>query len=319
VAAVSPLAWPLAVRAQQGLRRVGMLMDFPENDPVSQARLAVFREGLTKLGWIEGRNLRIEARFFGNDPDRMRRYAAELVSLAPEVIVVVSAAATKELQAQTRTIPIVFTFVGDPVASGIVESIARPEGNATGFTNLVVTIGGKWVELLKQAVPAVNRIAIVFNPEFPVTNTFFRSIDAAAAVLALEATRTPVRNAAEIERAINRFATATNGGLILVPPPFNVSERGLIYRLAIQHRLPVFDGYSVNAVAGALISFAPDSFDPIRGAVTYVDRILRGAKPGDLPVQFPTRFKLTVNLKTAKAIGLNIPESFLLRADEVIE
>jgi putative ABC transport system substrate-binding protein len=291
-----------------------------ENEPVPQVYSTALREGLRKLGWIDGRKLRFDAvRFYRDDPDRMRAYAAELVKLAPDVIVVAGAAATRALQQQTRTIPIVFVAVGDPVASGIVGSIARPEGNTTGFTNLSPSVAGKWPELLKDAAPRIARVAVIFNPEFPVSEQYIASIEAAAAALAVKAIRTPADSAAAIERAIDALATEPNGGLIIVPPPPTFSNRELINRLAVQHRLPTIYDTRDYAAEGGLMSYGPDIVDLFRLAASYADRILLGAKSGELPVQFPTTFHLVVNLRTVKAIGLTIPEAFLLRADELLE
>jgi len=316
----SAATWPLAVPAQQAaLPVIGVLLDFPESDPMDRAFVATVREELAKLGWNEGRNLRIIIRSYENDPDRIRPRAAELVGLAPQAIVVAGAAATRELQRQTTVVPIVFAAVGDPVASGIVHSIARPEGNATGFGNYVQPLFGKLVELLKQAAPRVERVASVFNPEFTVALTQVAPIEAAARALGLNTARIPVRNAAEINEGIDAFAKESNGGLVVVPPPLTFSDRELINQAAVKHRLPTIYGYGFFTSEGGLMSYGPDLLDFFRGAATYVDRILRGAKPGDLPVQFPTRLKLVVNLKTAKAMGLPLSEAFLLRADEVIE
>jgi putative ABC transport system substrate-binding protein len=313
--------WPLAARAQQDgrVRRVGVLLFRSESDPEYQAWLAALRQKLQELGWIEGRNLRLDVRFDAADLVRMRGIAQELVGLAPDVIVVSSSAGTRALQEQTQTVPIVFTHVGDPVASGVVRSIARPEGNVTGVTNLFPSIAGKWVELLKEAAPHVVRVALVFNPELPATERYLAEIEAAAAVLAIKAIRTPVRGAAEIEGAIHLFAISQNGGLIMVPPVLAGADRELVLRLAKRHRLPVVSTDRFYAAAGDLISYGPDSVDLFRSAAYYVDRILRGAKPGELPVQFPTKFELVINLKTAKAIGLDIPPTLRARADEVIE
>jgi putative tryptophan/tyrosine transport system substrate-binding protein len=311
--------WPIAARAQQDgrVRRVGVLLSGAESDRAFQAYLAALRGRLQQIGWIEGRNLRLDFRFSAANLVRVRGNAKELIGLAPDVIVVGGAAGTKALQELTRTIPIVFVQVGDPVAGGIVGSIARPEGNTTGITNLFPSIAGKWLELLKEAAPNVSRVALIFNPDFPVTETYLGAIEAAAAALSVKAIRTPVRSGAEIERAINTFATAPNGGLILVPPPLVDVSRDLVLRLAIQHRLPeVSNRYPTDP---HLISYGPNDIDRWDSAASYVDRILRGAKISELPVQFPTKFELVINLKTAAAIGLTIPESLLFRADEVIK
>ena len=315
------VAWPLAAPAQPDdrVRRVGVLLFRSESDPEYQAWLAALRQKLQELGWIEGRNLRLDIRFDAAGLVRMREIARELVGVAPDVIVVSSSAGTRALQEQTRTIPIVFTHVGDPVASGVVKGIARPDGNVTGVTNLFPSIAGKWVELLKEAVPHIARVALIFNPELPASEHYLAEIEAAAAALAVKPIRTPAHNAAEIEHAINLFAASQNGGLIMVPPVLAGADRELILRLAKHHRLPVVSSDRFYAAAGDLISYGPDSVDLFRSAASYVDRILRGAKPGELPVQFPTKFELVINLKTAKAIGLDIPLTLRARADEVIE
>ncbi len=312
--------WPLAVRAQQSgrMRRIGVLLAGAEDDPLYQSPMVVLREGLQKLGWTERRNLRIDVRFGSSDSDRVSAYAEELVSLTPDVIVTTGAAQTRAVQQRTQAIPIVFVQVGDPIASGVVKSIARPEGNTTGITNLFLTISGKWLELLKEAVPGVARVALIFDPQFPVAEIYVASIEAAATAAAIKTIRAPVRNTTEIEHAIDALAAEPNGGLIVVPPPLASAYRQLIFKLAVQHRLPVIVG-DITAAEGGLMSYGPNRAELFRSGASYVDRILRGAKPGELPVQFPTRFELVVNLKAAKAMGLTIPESFLLRADEVIE
>jgi putative ABC transport system substrate-binding protein len=311
--------WPIALRAQQGdrVRRIGVLAGQTEDEPATRANLAALREGLAKLGWVEGRNLRIDPRFTSGDPDRMRAYAMELVSLAPEVIVTTSAPATRATQGQTQTIPIVFTAGNDPVSNGLLQNTARPEGNTTGFTSTVDSLIGKWLELLKEAAPYITRVALVFNPQ-TVNAPYFRPIEAAAPLLGVQALKTPVRDPLETVRAIDAFAAEPNGGLLVVPVLPDDSYQMLL-RLAAQHRLPAIYGQRRVVAAGGLMAYAIDFPDNYRRAATYVDRLLRGAKVSDLPVQFPTKFELVINLKTAKAIGLTIPESLLLRADEVIE
>ena len=308
--------WPLAARAQQSERerRVGMLTGL---DQSYQAFAAAFREGLSKLGWVEGLNLMTELRFGAGDADAIRTYAAELVSLAPDVIVTTTVPATKAVQQQTRTIPIVFVAVGDPVDNGIVKNIARPETNATGVTNLVASFGGKWIALLKEAAPRVERVALVYNPKFELSfGSLLPSIEEAASVLDIQTVRVPYRNAGDIARAIDAFAASPNGGAILLPPPPPPVTREAFYGLAIQHRLPTI---SANTSEGSLVAYGPDVVDLYRRASSYVDRILRGAKVNELPVMFPTGFQLVINLKTAKALGLTVPPSLLARADEVIE
>jgi putative tryptophan/tyrosine transport system substrate-binding protein len=313
-------AWPLAARAQQDgrVRRIGILTRGVETDRVVQAQHAALRERLAELGWTEGRNVRFDRRLSDDDPDRLRAQADELVRLAPDVIVVGSLPASRALLERTRTIPVVFFNVGDPVAGGLLKNIARPEGNATGITGLFQSLPGKWLELLKEAAPRTARVALVFVPGIVVEH-YFAAIDAAADVLGVKTTRTPYRNAAELERAIDAFAAEPNGALVIVPPPPRGGNRELINRLALKHRLPTISANRFDAADGVMMSYGPDGLDLYRRAASYVDRILRGEKPGDLPVQFPTKFELVINLKTAKAIGLTIPETFLVRADEVIE
>jgi len=313
-------AWTLAARAQlPRMRRVGVMTQFGENDPQMPVRIAALVQGLQKLGWTEGRNLQIDIRYGAYDPEYFRDAAAKLVRSAPDAIVAHGAATTRAVQQLTKTIPIVFVNVGDPVSNGMVASTARPEGNTTGFTSLFVSIAGKGVELLKEVAPGVVRVAVVFDPKVAFSDNYITSIEAAAATLAVKAIRTPVRNAAEIQHAIDAFAAEPNSGLIVLPPPFVWADRQLMNRLAISHRLPAVYFTRQSAVEGSLMSYGADDVEFFRGASTYVDRILRGAKPGELPVEFPTRFELVVNLKTARAMGIAIPESFLLRADEVIE
>jgi putative ABC transport system substrate-binding protein len=315
-------AWPLAARAQQpdGMRRIGVLLGGAENDPGSPATTAALREGLAKLGWIEGRNLRIDLRFGAGDPDRIRAHAAELVSLAPDVIIASGGAATRAAQQQTQAVPIVLT-AGDAAANGLVRNIARPEGNMTGFSTAEPSIAGKWLGLLKEAVPRLASVAIIFNPEIAATGpNYIASIEAAAPALAVQAViKTPIHDAVDIVRAIDAFATAQDGGLILLPPPLAGAGLDAVLRLAAQHRLPAIYPDRRNVAAGGLMSYDSDRVDLARRAASYVDRLLRGAKVAELPVQFPAKFELVVNLKTAKALGHTIPESFLVRADEVIE
>jgi putative tryptophan/tyrosine transport system substrate-binding protein len=316
-------AWPLGAQAQPDGRtpRIGWLMGGDENDPLMRATRAAMQEALAKLGWIEGRNLRIDLRFAAEDSDRIRAFAAELISLVPDVIVTGSGAASSAVHQQTHTIPIVFTAGGDPVANGLVRNIARPEGNITGFSSREPSIAGKCLELLKEAAPRVTRAAILFNPELALTSpSYFSSIEAAAPALGVQAIKMPVRNAVDIVRAINSFAAEPNGGLLVLPATATTNAiLDTILQLAVQHRLPSISTSSTYVPGGGLLAYATDTTDQARRAATYVDRIFRGAKLSDLPVQFPTKYKLVVNLKTAKAIGLTIPEAFLLRADEVIE
>jgi putative ABC transport system substrate-binding protein len=314
-------AWPLAARAQVQdgrVRRIGMLLAGVQDNRGTQASLAAFRDALARLGWIEGRNLRFDLRFAVDDPDRTLTSAAELLALAPDVMIT-NLSTTRAVQERTQTDPIVVTQGGDPVASGLIRNIARPEGNITGFASNEASLAGKWLELLKEAVPRLTRVAIVFNPDLgPTIPSYIAVIEAAAPTLGLEAIRTPVRNAIDIVHAIDAFAAGSNGGL-LVRPPANSAFRETIMQLAVQHRLPAIYPNRANAADGGLLAYSADLVELNRAAATYVDRLLRGTKVSDLPVQFPTKYQLVVNLKAAKAIGLAIPESFLLRADEVIE
>jgi putative ABC transport system substrate-binding protein len=313
--------WPLAARAQQGerVRRIGVLTSGTEADQASQAQVAALRDGLAKLGWVEASNLRIDLRFGGGDAVRIRAFAAELVTLAPEVIVTNGVEATLALQRQTQTIPIVITGLGDPVANGIVQSLAHPEGNTTGVTNLFSSIGGKWLELLKEAAPRVERVALIYNAQVIQNVGFFPSIEEAAQRLAVKAIKTPYSDAFDLVRGIDAFASEPNGGLMVLPPRPADAARGAILRLAAQHRLPTIYQDRAYAQEGGMMAYGSNTEDNFRRSSYFVDRILRGAKVSELPIEFPTKFELVVNLKTAKAMGLTIPEAFLLRADELIE
>jgi putative ABC transport system substrate-binding protein len=310
-------AWPRVARAQQGdrVRQVGVLYPFPGGgNPLFTRRMAALQQGLAQFGWIEGRNLRIDA--YHGPQEQVDDRAAELVRSAPDVIVVYGLPATRAVQQRTRVIPIVFLAVSDPMVSGIVKSVARPEGNATGFINLFASIGGKWVELLKEVAPQISRIAVVWDPGY--TAGYFASswIETTAEAMAIERVPISVRSPAEVAEAIPAFAAQPNGGLVV--PPLAALQIP-IYKLAVEYKLPSIGSAREDAANGALLSYGPNRIDVFRDAATYVDRILRGAKPGDLPVQFPTKFEMVVNLKTAKAIGIELPTSILLRADEVIE
>jgi putative ABC transport system substrate-binding protein len=314
-------AWPLVAHAQQDgrMRRVAVLTSYAESDPLFQTYLFALRQGLQQLGWVEGRNLQLDRRFSARDFDRRRASAQELIGLAPDVIVVGGADGTRSVQTLTRTIPIVFIQVGDPVASGVVKRIARPEGNTTGITNQPASIAGKWLELLKEAAPQIARATLIFDAGFPVTETYLGAIEAAAPANAVMTIRAPVRSAAEIERAVGALASEPNGGLVVVPPPFIDTDRELILQLTRRHGLPTVTYDRNDTAAGYLMSYGPNAADIYRSAASYVDRILRGAKPSELPVQFPTKFELVINLKTAKALNLDVPLSLQQRADEVIE
>jgi putative ABC transport system substrate-binding protein len=310
--------WPLAARAQlpDRMRRVGVLTFGTESDPARQPFLAAFRNGLRDLGWIEGRNLRIDVRF-GRDPDQLRAAAQELVNLAPDVMVSNTSPATRATLQQTRTIPIIFIGVSDPVLNGLVGSISRPDGNITGITNLFPSVGSKWLELLAEVVPRLARVGIIVNTELP--SSYLPVIEAAAAESAVKAIRIPVRNATEFERAVEAFAAEPNGGLIVLPPVPGGAIGEAIRRLPIKELLPTIYPSENYISGGALMSYGPDNADLYRRCASYVDRILRGAQVSELPVQFPTKFKLVINLKTAKAMGLEIPPTVLAIADEVIE
>ena len=315
-------AWPLAVRAQQveRIRRIGVLMQYTESDPEGRIRASALSQGLQKLGWKEGLNLRIDHRWAGGDRDRFRLLAADLVKLKNEVVVAVSTPAVKALQQELMTVPIVFTQVSDPLGQGIVKSLARPGNAVTGFTNYDRAMGGKWLELLKEVAPTVTRAAVVFNPQTaPYTALYMHSIEAAAPSIAAKVSTIQVHDDAEIETALTAFAREPGGGLIVMTDAFTSVHRKQIIALAARFALPAIYPYRYYIIDGGLMSYGVDQIDQIRGAAVYVDRILKGERPGDLPVQAPTRFQLVINQKTAKTLGLKISESFLLRADEVIE
>jgi putative ABC transport system substrate-binding protein len=314
-------AWPLATRAQQPERRrhVGVLMNHSADDAQGQARLAAFQQGLQRLGWADGRNLQIDTRWTAGNPDNIRKYAAELVALAPDVILAHGSATAGPLIQTTRTVPIVFTQTPDPVGAGFVESLARPGGNATGFTPFEYGIGAKWLELLKQTAPSVTRAAVIRDFRITAGIGQWGAIQSVAPSLGVELTPVGVRDAGEIERGITVFAISSNGGLIVTGSALAVSHRDLIIGLAARHKMPAVYYDRLFAKAGGLISYGPDTFDQFRRAASYVDRILKGEKPADLPVQAPTKYELVVNLKTAIALGLDIPTTVLARADEVIE
>jgi putative ABC transport system substrate-binding protein len=314
-------AWPLAVRAQQAerMRRVGLLMGYPEGDAEGQANLAAFRRGLQELGWTEGRNIRIDVRWGAADPDKARTLAKELVGMAPDVIVPNTNLMMAILQPETRTIPIVFVFVGDPVGSGYVTNLARPGGNVTGFSALDIAIGGKWLELLKEMAPHVTRVAVVLHPETPPNVGFWHAAEAAAPALGVKVVALGVHSAAEIEGTVTQFAREPNGGLIIAPHAVTLTYRDLIIGLAARHRLPAVYGFRVFATSGGLLSYGTKPSDQFRLGASYVDRILKGEKPGDLPVQNPTKYELVINLKTAKALGVDVPLRLQQLADEVIE
>jgi putative ABC transport system substrate-binding protein len=319
--ASSPL-WPLAARAQQSdrMRRIGVLMSFAASDPESQMRLAAFEKGLQELGWVEGRNLRTEYRFAPGGGDLLRSHAAELVRMAPDLILANSTPVMAALHEQRPTLPIVFVQVTDPVGQGLVSNLAHPGGNLTGFTNFEFSIGTKWLETLKQLAPRVTRVALVFNPDTaPFAGLFQQPVEAAAPSFAITSSSAAARDAAGIERAIDAFAREPNGALMVLPDVSTTNHRDLIIALAARHRLPAVYPYRYFAASGGLLSYGSDVPDIFRRAAAYVDRILKGTSPGELPVQAPTKYELVINLKTAKALGIEVPTMLLARADEVIE
>jgi putative ABC transport system substrate-binding protein len=312
-------AWPLASRAQgERMRRVGVLTQLPASDPVVKEWLAAFQDALQKLGWGQGRNLRIDLRS-ASDQRGLQTYAAELVNTAPDVLFAAATPALVALQREARSLPIVFVQVSDPVKLGFVASLARPGGNITGFANFEHPVGGKWLELLKDTAPGKSRVAVLFEPDSPSQIAYLETIEAAAPLFDVQLTRAAIRDAADIERAIGQFAQQPNGALLVPPNTVVLHERDLIITLAARHRLPTVYPYRFFTVNGGFLSYGVDLPGLYRQGAGYVDRILKGAKPGDLPVQLSTKFELVVNLKTAKALGLTIPEPFLQTADEVIE
>jgi putative ABC transport system substrate-binding protein len=315
------LAWPLMARAQPGerMRRIGVLMPLPEADPESQKRIAAFRQGLQELGWAVGRNVQIEARWAAGDADRTRAYAAELAALAPDVILASGSAAVGPMLQATRAVPVVFVIVPDPVGAGFVDSLARPGGNATGFLMFEYGIAGKWVELLKQIAPAVMRAAVIRDPAITAGIGQWAAIQTAAPSLGMDVTAVNVRDAGEIERDLAAFARSPNGALVVTGSALAVVHRDLIVTLVARHRLPAVYFQRSFVDRGGLMSYGPDLVDQYRQAARYVDRVLRGEKTADLPVQAPTKFELVINLKTAKAMSLDVPATVLARADEVIE
>jgi ABC-type uncharacterized transport system substrate-binding protein len=316
------VARPLAARAQQPERvpRIGVLMASAADDPENQARMAAFLQGLAQLGWTDGRNVRIDTRWATTNADDLRRHAAELAALTPDVLVAASGTSTvAPLLQATRAVPIVFVAVVDPVGAGFVASLARPGGNATGFLMFESGLSGKWLELLKQVAPGVTRAAVLRDAAIASGIGQFAAVQAVASSLGVELSPVDARDVPEIERAVAAFASSGNGGLIVTPSPVANRHRDLIATLAARHRLPAVYGSRPYVAAGGLISYGPDLIEQYRRAAGYIDRILKGEKPADLPVQAPTKYELVINLKTAKALGLEIPATVLARADEVIE
>ena len=314
-------AWPLVARGQQRerMRRIGVLMPLAADDAIAQARNAAFLQGLQQLGWTIGQNIQIEYRWSGGNDEVTRRYAAELAALAPEVIFASGSAATGPLLQVTRLVPIVFTLVADPVGAGFVDSLARPGGNATGFTPFEYGLSAKWLELLKEVAPSVTRAGVLRDPAITGGIGQWGAVQTAAPSLGLEVSPLNTRDAGEIERAIAAFARSPNGGLIVTGSALANVHRNLIITLAASHKLPAVYFERFFVTAGGLISYGPDFLDQYRRAAGYVDRILKGEKPADLPVQAPTKYELAINLKTAKNLGLDMPTPVLARADEVIE
>jgi putative ABC transport system substrate-binding protein len=314
-------AWPLAARAQQPerMRRIGVLMGTTERDADQQALVSALVRTLADLGWREGSNIQIEYRWASGDAQRLQAHAAELSQSAPDVIFAQGTPATTALRRGTGTTPIVFVHVTDPISAGLVPSLARPGGNVTGFTNYELTMGVKWLELLKEVSPGMARVAVLHNPDNRPQSAQVREIEAEASKFAVQVSAAPVRRRADIEPAIDEFARGASGGLVIINDFILTPHHELIAMLAARHRLPSIANLSVNAASGALMSYAVNSSDLFRRAATYIDRILKGAKPADLPVQAPTKYELVINLKTAKALGLEVPPTLLARADEVIE
>jgi putative ABC transport system substrate-binding protein len=316
------VAWPIAAQAQQPerTRRIGLLAPYNDDrDTRVQAYLPAFKQRLHELGWIEGRNIRFDYRFTGQDAERIRVGAEELIALAPDIIVVWANPAAAILRRATQTIPIVFTTVSDPVGGGFVANLAHPGGNITGFQNFETAIGGKWLEVLKEIAPKVRRVAFVYSPEISAHVAFMHAAEAASSSLGMTVTAAGVRNAADIESALTAFAKEPNGGLIVAPSPLIATGQDLIIALAVRLHLPAIYPFRYFCTNGGLVSYGFDPVEQQRGAASYVDRILKGEKPGDLPVQAPTKYNLVINLKTAKELGLVVSLQLQQRADEVIE
>jgi len=311
--------WPVATRAQQSerMRRIGVLMNISADDPEAQSRMTAFVQGLQQSGWTDGRNIRIDTRWAAGDADRYHRYAEELLALAPEVILASATPSVQALQQATRTVPIVFANVGDPVGMGLVESVARPGGNTTGFSAFDLGFGAKWLELLKEIAPRLTRVAVL--RDLTIGPAQLSAIQAVAPSFGVELSPVGVRDADEIERTIAAFAHSSNAGMIVTASTSALIHRRLIVMLAARHRLPAVYSYRYFATTGGLMSYGVNPIDMYRRAASYVDRILRGEKPADLPVQAPTKYELVINLKTAKALDLEVPDRLLARADEVID
>ena len=313
-------SWPFVARGQQAkMRRVGVLFGTTENDPETKRRVEGLVQGLREAGWVEDRSIHLDYRFAGADPDRMRRYSIEIVALAPDVIVVHSNDVLAALRQANGTIPTVFAQVGDPVGSGFVESLARPGGNLTGFTSFEAGIGGKWLQTVKEIAPGITRTLVLLDAKIGANLEFLHAIESAASAIGVTVTVGPIQNASELENSIAEFAAGPTGGLVVLPSPLVAVNRERIIAFVAQYRLPAVYPFRFFAMSGGLVSYGVDTADLYRRAASYVDRILKGAKPADLPVQQPTKFELVVNLKTAKALDLEIPPTLLARADQVIE
>ncbi len=314
-------AGSLSARAQQTdrVRRIGVLMASDKSDSEALAWVAEFVQRLQELGWTDGQNLRIDHRWAGSDASRVGSYAAELVGLAPDAILAQSAVALKALQQQTRSVPIVFVRVSDPIGGGFVENLARPGGNVTGFTQFEYTIAGKWLEALKQIAPRVTRVAILLGPENPLNLRYVHQIEAAAPLLGVQVSQIAASDPGEIERGVSVFGRPSNGGLIVLPSPTALIHRSRIAAIAAQHQLPAIYPFRPSVMAGGLMSYGIDLTNQFRQAASYIDRILKGEKPGNLPIQQPTKFQLVINLKAAKGLGLTVPPGLLASADELIE
>ena len=315
-------AWPVVARAQQQerMRHISLLLGIAENDPEARSRVKAFQQGLRDLGWVEGRNIRIDYRFAASDPSRIKEYVTELIRLTPDVIVANSTPVVAARRQATSTIPIVFAVVNDPVGQGFISSLAAPGGNITGFTFIEFSMVGKWIEMLKDVSLDLSQVALMFNPDTaPYYDVYLRSFESEPRSIPVNIKATPVRNMVEIEDVIARLGREPSAGLIAPADPFVVVQRDAIIRLAEKHRVPAIYTYRQFVLEGGLMSYGPDTADIFRRAGSYVDRILRGANPADLPAQSPVKFELVVNLKVAKSIGLKVRDSFLLLADEVIE
>ena len=310
--------WPLAARAQQRVRRIGVVMAYAESDPNGQMQVVAFREHLQKLGWTQGSNLRIDLRFGAGDPVRIRKLAKELLSLGPDLMVSNSNLVTTILQSEVRSLPLVFVSVSDPIGSGFVADLARPGGNVTGFANFQASMGGKWLEKLLEVAPRVNRVGLVYHPE-PPNFGYLKSAEAGAPLLKIKLDGLPVRSKADIEQTLETFGRDPRGGLIIAPNVITFANSSLIVALAERYRLPTIYPFAYYAKEGGLVSYGFDAADQFRQGAVYVDKILRGAKPPDLPVQHPTKFEIVINLKTAKLLGLDVSLQLQQLADEVIE